>query len=364
MFKRVLIASALAAAFAVPAMAEVAISGSAEMDLMVGTNRAEGNSSGTQLYEEIAITINVDGKDKLDNGDTLSWRLAQKVATDWKYDSWGAREAWIGYEGSWGNLRFGNQFTDTYLTLDWPYGVNGSGNMTADQGTLAVWTGRDGFGGSIRYATPSFSGVGLTAQYIIGSYAADGSNADGWDLGLNGSWGGFNLNAGYQVLNNRAHTQQSFGGDTASWLNVKGSQNETELYFVGARYNFGDFNLRGLYKHNSVTLNNVEAEADQWLIGGGYSFGKNSITVSYQQLMDADVSGGANPGSRNSGAQQIAGQWNYSISKNSVFFVQGRYHMYDSTSNDVGGNYSPRYDGSVASKDNSFRLTVGTWTGF
>lgn len=361
MFKRVLIASALAAAFAVPAMAEVTISGSAEMDLMVGTNRGEGatSNSSTQVYEEIAITINVDGKDKLDNGDTLSWRLAQKVATDWKYDSWGKREAWIGYEGSWGSLRFGNQFTDTYLTLDWPYGINGSGNLTADQGTLAVWTGQDGFGGSIRYASPSFSGISFTGQYLLGSYAADGALADGWDLGLNGSWGGFNLNAGYQYLNNRAHAQQAIDNDTGSWLNIKEDGNATNLYFVGARYNFGDFNVRGLWKHNEIKWDrgNKQAENDQYLIGGGYSFGKNSINVSYAWNTDADKSSYGVNENVDSGAQQIAGQWNYSISKNSVAFVQARYQMYDSAK-------SPHYDGSVQSADNSFRLTVGTWTGF
>ncbi|WP_028451423.1 porin [Chitinilyticum aquatile] len=356
MIKQSVLAVALALAFAAPAMAEVTISGSAEMDLMVGTNRAEGSGSGTQIYEEIAIVLNVDGKDKLDNGDTLSWRLAQKVATDYKYDSWGRREAWIGYEGSWGNLRFGNQFTDTYLTLDWPYGINGSGNLTSDFGALAVWTGQ-GMGGSIRYSSPSLSGLNLTAQYILGSYNADGSNADGWDLGLNGSWGGFNLNAGYQLLNNRALGANAVGNEPQVAFNITNNTAETQLYFVGARYNFGDFNVRGLWKGNKHEANGISLEYDQWLIGGGYSFGKNSINLSYQQVMDADVSGGARPGDRDSGLQQFAGVWNYSLSKNSIFFVQGRYHKYDSA-------VAPRMDGAVASKDNSFRLTVGTWTGF
>ncbi|WP_028451422.1 porin [Chitinilyticum aquatile] len=359
MFKRILMASALAAAFAVPAMAEITISGSAEMDLMIGTNRAEGADSGTQLYEEIALMINVDGKDKLDNGDILSWRLAQKVQTDWRYNGWGEREAWIGYEGGWGNLRFGNQFTDNYLFMDWPIGMSGAGNMTADSGTLLVWTGAkgEGMGGSIRYASPSFSGVDFSAQYVLGSYAADGANADGWDLFLHGGWNGFDLNAGYQVLNNRAYTQVAIGNDTGNYINVKGDGNKTEMYYVAARYKFGDFNLRGMWRHNDLTEGSVSTEADQWLIGGGYTFGKNSLVLSYQQVMDADVSGGANPGSRDSGVQQIAGDWKYSLSKNSVFFVQGRYHMYDS-------NLSPHQDGSVASASNSFRLTVGTWTGF
>lgn len=363
MFKRILIASAVAAAFAVPAMAEISISGSAEMDLMLGTNRAKGTTGedGTQLYEEIAITLNVDGRDKLDNGDTLKWRLAQKVATDWKYDSFGQREAWIGYEGAWGDLRFGNQFTDTYLTLDWPYGVNGSGNLMADSGSFATWTGAkdQGMGGSIRYASPTMSGVNFTAQYILGSYANDGSLADGWDATVNGNWGGLYLNAGYQLLNNRAFVSDAFMDNPVDVFNTKGSGNETQLWYVGGRYVSGPWNVRAMYKNNMVKYNGGadKDEAGQWLVGAGYSWGKNALNLSYQEIMDGERTHNGSTETVNSGVQQVAAQWNYSLSKNSIAFVQGRYQMYDSQA-------SKRFDGASASADNSFRLTVGTWTSF
>lgn len=354
---------ALACACSVPAMAEITISGSAEMDLMFGTNRPKGSSgeTTTQMYEEIALMINVDGRDKLDNGDTLSWRLAQKVQTDWKYDSWGMREAWIGYEGSWGSLRFGNQFTDTYLTMDWPYGTNGAGNMMGDTGAFATWTGRqgDGLGGSIRYASPSFSGINLTGQYILGSYGTDGSLGNGIDATVNGSWGGFTLNLGYQELFNRAYQSDDFSNGPVTEFNEQREGDSTKMYYIGARYVMGDWNVRAMWRGQKIVAGGGSKSEQQnnWLIGGGYNWGKNSLNLSYQQYDDGEASQNGTSYDLDSGVQQVAGQWNYSLSKNSIFFVQGRYHWYDSPD-------SHHFDGSVQSASNSMRLTVGTWTGF
>ncbi|MCX7204511.1 MAG: porin [Proteobacteria bacterium] len=385
MFKRALIVAAVAAACSAPAFADVSINGSAEMDLMFGTNRETGaGKSGGELYQETAIVINFDGSDKLDNGSTMKWRVASKVATPDRYDGFGGREAWIGYAGTWGELRAGTQFVNSYLNvLDWPYGVNGSGNLTADFGTS-----QDKWKDSLNYMSPKFGPVSFAAQYKIGDKAGPAAakyslnaetgkndftpagkgdtNTYAYDLTGNVAYANFNLDAGYQQQNDRAFVQMALanGNGPANWGDVTEAGNESRLAFAGARATFGDFNVRGLYKRNYVKVGGGASSVDvnQWLIGGGYNFGKNSINISYQQIMDAKLAGGlraANKGSDtvDSGVQQFAGQWGYMLSKNTQFFVQGRYHKYDSKA-------STHFDGSTADSGNSTRITVGTWTGF
>ncbi|AZN36708.1 porin [Iodobacter ciconiae] len=367
MFKRALIVAAVAAACSTPAFADVSINGSAEMDLMFGTNRSTGaSSSGGELYEETAIVINIDGSDQLDNGSKLKWRVAQKVATDYRYDTFGGREAWIGYAGGWGELRAGTQFVNSYLNvLDWPYGVNGSGNLLADFGTSP-----DKWKDSLNYMSPKFGPVSFAAQYKIGDKAGVAGKGDtntyAYDLTGNVAFANFNIDGGYQLQNDRAFVQMALasGNGPADWADVTEAGNETRLAFLGGRATFGDFNVRALYKRNYVKYGAGTSSLDvgQWLIGGGYNFGKNSINVSYQQIMDAKLAGGvriANGGrdKLDSGVQQFAGQWGYMLSKNTQFFVQGRYHKYDSKA-------STHFDGSTPDSGNSARITVGTWTGF
>lgn len=359
MFKRVLMAAAVAAAVSTPAFAEVSISGSAEMDLFVRTNQAD--AQGTTLSEEIAIVVNIDGKDKLDNGATLKWRLAQKVATDYRYDSFGKREAWIGYADSWGELRFGNQFTNAYLTLDWPYGSKAQGNMSADFGALT-----DRWGDAITYFSPNFGGVNFTAQYKIGSDTkVNNTNTYGYDVGLNGSFGAFTLNAGYQYHNDAAVAVLPVDANGVVDVDIaNGPDASTTLYFVGGRAVFGDVAVKALYKRNEWKDLGEKLTADQWLIGGTYSFGKNALSAGYQMLMDPKYNGNK----IDSSVQQLSFQWDYSLSKNTGAFLQVRHHMYDSADQAV------KFDGSVQGwqpaganfndAKSTTRVLVGTWTGF
>ena len=358
MFKRVLMAAAVAAAVSAPAFAEVSISGSAEMDLFVRTNQAD--AQGTTLAEEIAIVVNIDGKDKLDSGAMLKWRLAQKVATDYRYDSFGKREAWIGYADSWGELRFGNQFTNAYLTLDWPYGSKAQGNMSADLGSLT-----DRWGDAISYFSPDFGGFNFTAQYKIGNDTGkDNTLTNGYDLGLNGSFGAFTLNAGYQYHNDAVVGIIPVGANGNVSGLASGPDASTSLYFVGGRASFGDVSVKALYKRNEWKDASDKLTADQLLIGGTYAFGKNALSAGYQILLDPELNGK----SENSGVQQLSFQWDYSLSKSTGAFLQVRHHMYDD------GNQGLKFDGSVQGwqpaganfndAKNTTRVLVGTWTGF
>lgn len=364
MFKRVLIASALAAAFAVPAMAEVSISGSAEMDFFARTNNSNGSGgTTTKFLQEIAIVINVDGKDKLDNGSTLSWRLAQKVATPDRFDSWGIREAWIAYGGDWGTLKFGNQWSNTYLIQDWPYGSKGF------SGTMGE-TSNVGFGQGISYASPAFGPFSFTAQYDFGDNV--GNDVQAYEVTGNLALGGWNIDAGYYASTDG--TPVAAGGNMDWSANppvAKGSHpnglkeekgTDFNNWIVGARGNIGDFGVRAAVRGAEL---DYAAGGDKsmigYLIGGTYGFGKNAISLGYF-YQEAEQDGMNND---DNVAQTIGFQWDYSLSKNTGAFLQIRHNMVDKNFD----AYAPmwqNWDGmaQAAGKDNSTRILVGTWTGF
>ncbi|WP_373974296.1 porin [Chitinibacter sp. SCUT-21] len=372
--KRLSLAVLLAGITAGSAMAQdfgaVALSGSAEMDLFYRTNNtADGDG---KLLEEIAIVINLDGKEKLDSGNTLKWRLAQKVATDYRFDSFGQREAWIGYAGGWGELRFGNQFSNAYLTNDWPYGAKGATNLTGDFGAHSVQYTR-----AISYFSPNLNGFNLQAQYDLGTgdgdlyaYEVTGSYAAGplaLDLGYTNGHG---FNNGTEALAPGWDGGWGKGGKYSASNQDSGQS----TYYIGARYNHeSGFGLAALYKHHewdkgtfggwgnagstSVSYNN--ASADQWLIRGSMSVGQHSFALGYQAITDMDV----DSGKLNSGISQIHFQYDYPLSKATGFFVQARHEMMDKQAGIVApGGY--QIDGWNGKSDNVTRVLVGTWTGF
>ncbi|WP_373976227.1 porin [Chitinibacter sp. SCUT-21] len=348
MFKRVLIAAAVAAAVSAPAFADVSITGSAEMDLFYRTNNtADGDG---KLLEEVAIVINFNGSEKLDSGNTLKWKVAQKIATDYRFDSFGKREAWIGYQGGWGELRFGNQFTNSYLTMDWPYGVKGTGNLWADFGAFEnTWAD------SISYFSPNFGGFSFTAQYKLGAQATGVGSGDGYDLTAGFGVAGFNFDLGYQYNNDRLVGTWAAGANDS----VSGSKDapgaNSQLIHAGVRGSFGDFGFRAAYKNNAwENAAGQEADFDQYLAGVSFS----GFTLSYQykdRLKAAGVE-------YNNEIQQVAFQWDTQLGKNTWAGVQVRHQMIDNPSQTALPGWA--LDGWNGKDDNVTRALVYTWTAF
>ncbi|UXY14987.1 porin [Chitiniphilus purpureus] len=337
MIQRIFLAGAVAACVTTPALADVSISGSAEMDLFY--------LSGPDTFnEEIAIVINVHGQDQLDTGDMLKWRLAQKVATNYRFDSWGNREAWIGYSGNWGELRFGNQFSNTYLLADWPYGVKGLGNLMAD---TVVAVGGD----FISYFSPNLNGLSFAAQYDLGLGGKDGQ---AFDLTANYSNGGLHVNAGYYGTRD-ATTAFAGNGNGHRLSYAAGTDNS--YWLLGARYLLDNgWQFAGAYRSTGLSAPGADREQEQFLVRAAYTLGKHNLSLGYQEMLDSTLNGGK----VNDGVQQIAAQWTYTLSRQSEAFMQVRYQRFDGANPAAGFGF----DGRQASEDDSARVLVGTWTGF
>ncbi len=379
------------------ANAEVSLNGGAEMDFFYRTNQVlnqDGSTKGA-FTEEIAITLNLDGNHDIDGFGAVTWRLAQKVATDWRYDNFGNREAWIGYDSEkLGTLRFGNQFSNLYLMLDWPYGAQGAGNIWADYGAHEVQYGR-----GVSYFSPVWNGLRFAMQYDLGGYSSanfydpeGGSFTDAAgnavSNGLASYAGEFNveykndlikLDAAYYVGKNSGSidtvadvfgsaSKYAMGGEHAT------AQNQAQVGFVGAFIYLGDLALNAGYKYNrwdgevmSLGLTNQmdHQVINQLLVRAGYTMGKHNINLGYQLIADSELSNastGNQTVKQDDAVDVINFQYNYAHTEKLTSFLQIRHHM-------LRGEGSPfqagwQVDGLNFAEDNVTRILVGTYLAF
>ncbi|GGP23182.1 porin [Silvimonas iriomotensis] len=361
MFYRALIAAAVTAAFAAPAMADVTISGSAEMDLFYRTHQdsaASARNADTMLKDggsgafgnEIDLILNFDGVDKLDSGNKLIWRVSQKVATP-DTAEWGSREAYIGIVGDWGTFRAGRVFAPSYLALDqfqW-----GAGNLWEDYGANAVW-----FKEAVAYATPDFNGFGAQVAYDLGKKNPSGQT---WAVDAIATYKGYGLDVagGYQQQKGLDAVNQ----DDAFTPSATSTDNKQEFYFAQANWDMGNgVTLRGGYKHNKWQFAE-KVENDQFLLAGAYAFNKkSSLGLGWQNIVNSKVNGNKD---NDHNANQFFGQYTYSLSKNTNAFVQARYMKFKDADVRPYNAETWQLDGVASSgTDNGARVLVGTWTGF
>ncbi|WP_410497460.1 porin [Chitinibacter sp. S2-10] len=346
MFKRALLAAAVAAAVSAPAFAEVAITGSMEMNFV-----AADFTGGDEQYLDRGLVLNFDGSDKLDSGSKLIWRVSQKITSGaptqeiaasgtgtLNQNTWGGREAWVGLSGDWGTFKAGRQFLNSYLTLDWPYGQGGFWQLAENNWATSAAAGKltaNFFAPtSVNYQSPNFGGFSFGVQHSWDTF--DSQMRPAWgapqldqytitDLSASFSTGSLNLNAGYL-----------FGEDIAG---VGTSQDQ---YYIGATYGF-DFglNVRALYTgYSNDTGAGAEYDGYDWIVGGTYGWGKSFVKAAYQATQgDQATVGAVDDG------EIWSIEYGYSLSKNTVGYVR-----YQDRSEDLYGDYD--------------YVMVGVWTGF
>ncbi|GHD56328.1 porin [Jeongeupia chitinilytica] len=378
MFKRALVAASLAAAFAAPAFAEVTIGGSIEADVYVHGSSANGFRDEVELDVEPRLFFS--GSDKLDNGSKVIWKIwtgAENYRSDTcpgaaggpgycnpqnaantgsSARTWGNREAWGGWQGDWGTLRFGKIYSPSYLKLDWPYGNLGGSMHVAEVGLISFNPQN-----SIVYDSPSFGGFTFSGLYSFRDQTNQNEGTSQrytYDLTAGYSGGGFMIDAGYQQSR-----PETVGYDAVTGYVPNSDNKKDQFAFVAGGYNFGAFTVKGGYKWwkteagGQGTNSFSGPEQDQIFVQGIYSAGKNTVGLTYNYFGDAKNINGDKIDS--SSSQVLYGQWAYALSNNTSAYVQGRFAW-----NDKNGGIGADYQTSYATDTNSYRLLVGTWTGF
>ncbi|MDR2008365.1 MAG: porin [Alphaproteobacteria bacterium] len=399
---------------ATAASAEVSFSGGAELDLMYKTNQTQSSNPDKArggFGQEASVVLNVDGTHE---GNavfkTLKWRLAQKAATDYRYDPLGIREAWVGTETDVGEFRGGNQFSNLYLALDGFYSAHGTGNLMGDFGAHEVQYTR-----GLTYISPVFEGFQFSTQYDMGgkhnyqtwtkgtdvygtTYQKENtgtiltSYANEFLLTYDSTY--VHLDAGYfRGVNSGTadnFVSDAFGGTRVDQGSAYGTnRNLAEEFVGGAMFKIADFNIYAAYSHSHKQfrdrLNPAEDETfsaqgndgmdyvvNESLdktgapsinrrihkigVGASYKFlEKNSVGLGYVNVFNSYGTGGE----VKDGLSSYYAQYNYAINDNVSTFVQARHATFNTK-----GNSSWVTDGGATNAKDVTRILVGTYISF
>ncbi|WP_432719634.1 porin [Jeongeupia wiesaeckerbachi] len=365
----------LLAAFAAPVMAQVTIGGSMESDILLEGSNADGFKDNVQLDVEPRIFFQ--GEDKLDGGSSVIWKIwtgAENYRSDAAHNNdnnsgngsrtWGNREAWGGWKGDWGTLRVGKIYSPSYLVLDWPYAAQGGSMHVEEVGLLGF-----NIDNSIVYDSPNFNGFNFSGMY---SLRTQQNNVDGagneYFADLTAGYTGHNasVNVGYQQAKPRLQSG-----------NV--SDDADKFAFIAGGYTFGDsgFTVRTGYKWWNCSASaeagavgadglgdNVGGcnyftgpEQQQAWVQGIYATGKHSVSLGYNYFWGAkDINGNKID---DSDSQTILARYTYALSKNTSAYFDTRFSF-----NESNGTIGATYGTSYKPGTDSYRVLIGTWTGF
>ncbi|MFZ9734227.1 MAG: porin [Burkholderiaceae bacterium] len=210
--KKHLIAAAVAAAFAVPAMAQVTVYGVADLGLGSADGSSQMISNGKMNNGNSRWGLR--GTEDLGGGLKASFNFeaginAETGATDAAYFQ---RNAFLALDGGFGQIRLGRGLSAGWAASGGTYDITGSANYSVI-GNLFGWVGGVRNNSELRYTTPSLNGFSAA----VGVLQKDDNNGSS-KTDANIIYRGGPIAIG------------------AAWSKPQGSQQSTQ---IGASYNFG-----------------------------------------------------------------------------------------------------------------------------
>jgi predicted porin len=252
--------------------------------------------------------VNFSGGGELEDDYGWSWKLGHRNRNGnmGGTGSTGARDAWLGVDGNFGEVKFGRILTRSFEVLDWPYGSDAwIAEATAETGANMTIYSR-----AIRYTAPEVAtGVTLELTYDVGqSYAAD-ADARAYELFARWNLGRVRFDLIHQLHDESPTTKGNgadgvFGADGAP-TPTKG--NEQSMTFLGMRVPFGS-GFEGVlaYKRNqwksstpgffdafewtgqAPLPNSTEVENARVHAGLNYRSGKWMFAGAVQQVLEGE----------------------------------------------------------------------------
>lgn len=195
--------------------------------------------------------VNFSGGGELDGDLGWSWKLGHRNRNGdfGGTGSTGARDAWLGVDGDFGEVKFGRILTRSFQELDWPYGSEAwLAEATSETGAnIAI------FSRAIRYTAPELApGLTLEATYDFGQSFVDDADARALELFARWNVGKVRFDLVHQQHTDSPTTKANgadgvFGSD-GNPVPVKG--NEQNMTFLGMRVPMGAFEAVLGYKTN------------------------------------------------------------------------------------------------------------------
>ena len=253
--KKTIVAAAVAAVFAAPAMADVSISGQINAEI----SSLGGNGQNSAVNTD----INFSGSEDLGNGMKASFKIVRTSDTDGTTGADQGADMNVGLSGDFGSITLG-KFE--------PYSISNISSFqnidASEQGDIEDTNGLDGAtDGGIRYVSPSMNGLSVGVEGF-----RDGNETGTDDFS----------------------TTTFFAAYSANGLTVKAAQetqsasSEVKVTSIAASYKMGDFEFRVANIDND---NGSSADVTSTFVGAKYTMGANEIAVGSLDSDDTTVDG-------------------------------------------------------------------------
>jgi predicted porin len=328
----VAVAAVLAAPMAQAQTANVTLYGRINLDLEYIS--ASGNFPDVTRLTSNSSRFGLRGVESLGGGLNAIWQIENgSVGIDASGGALAGRDTFIGFQGGWGTVRFGN-FLAPYDDMHGIFG-NGPAYLTGLMSTTAIWANNGGGGkgtgtfddrlpNSLRYDTANIAGFTGGVQVSLWDDAGTGSARDAWILSMAGIYrngpfqGGLAYEGNFDV---RADGLDDWAATaTMSW-------------------NFGIVRVGGLYERVDYDTPTGGLKRDMWGVFADGPLGPGTWHVAYQKGNDSKGSSpgyiGGISGAHDDGVYQIAATYNYPLSKRTAV-----YFGYSRLDNDRFGAYN------------------------
>lgn len=293
--KKHIIATAVAAAFAVPAAAQVTISGTIDINVYGQTkatteaatpvttkNTDTGDDNGFATPELV-----FSGSEDLGGGLKAGFKLSSQIAAG--INSSAARDQFISLGGGFGEARFG-RFSHASEGILAKFGGGGStSQMGSIDSNSSLWTNRTAAGdfgrqdNVIEYKSATFSGLQVTASYSLDKTSTSGTstvqtNANQQDISVAYKAGA--LEAAVSMASRENQTNAT-------------TKAKTEMDVVGASYNLGMASVSAVYSNLKADTSGAQTNKGK-IYGVGFTLPLGSTTLKAMMYDGEDkMAGGA-----------------------------------------------------------------------
>lgn len=291
--KKSLLALAALSAFVTAAQAQSTVTVSGRLDMGYAAKTTNAASAGDVDTKDIKASpfatsfLRFNGSEDLGGG--LKANFLMETGTSGAATTLGDRGLWVELAGGFGSLRAGTQNT---ITRDvWTgFAQTGAINIVGDLNSSTAedaggTTGVGGFETAVKYTTPSFNGLTVSAAMTSATSTAAGekTGTDGTSFGLGYQAGKFSALAGYS--SGKAYTA-AVAGVTGSYSVLTDSGTGTTDLTVAATCT-NSTTVACIVRTAPVTAAAAyETKTDITAIGASYDFGFAKAALTY---IDKDV---------------------------------------------------------------------------
>ena len=334
-----IIALAIAATLAVPAMASAATTMYGQVNMayeITDTGAAAGTNVGTNAPKKMQVSSNVSrlglkGTDDLGHGLTALWQMEGEVFTDTGAAKLFTRNTFIGVQsGSFGTVVLGNH--------DTPYKI-ASRDLDVFKDRIADNRAIMGGGHDARltdvvaYLSPNWGGFSAAVALAGGTdNTINAAPAATTETSATSLYAKFAMDSWSVTLANQA-------------ISAKDSVTPANKFDANATKVAGTFGMKA-FSVNAVlemlsgkNAAGIKTDRNNIYVSGQFNIGDGAVKAAVTMSSDAKVGGVTATGS---GATQISAGYDYALSKNTTVFA-----LYTAVSNKAAANYGLSTAGST-----------------